>query len=321
MNPFKRIISPKSEPLVTVELARACFITGISHQAGDTIRVSERVAQELVAADNAIRRDHNAAAEAERERLAALIPAPVEAKPMPENWQDLPPAFHDLWRLDEAANCLVERRSRIWDVLMATMHRYRALGEGLHHFKATYDHADYGLRAKLQKAFSNLHVGQLPEKHLAEVRHLKDAYHGIEQSVRDWSEQNRDAWTRAKFQAGQHIQTKHGELCRAIRELHALGREIFSCRVAALGLAEIHVDRLFEGSADALKYRSIETPTLGDLKLAWNDDNGPEYYVEKTPAQMVTLLRGWEATSAEVAKLTRQAQAELSKARRVSQAA
>jgi hypothetical protein len=321
MNLLQRLISPASAETVEVELTRNCFISGNSYAAGDRVQVSRKIADELAAGGAALDRAADAAEVAERDRLAALIPPAVQPQPLPDSWKDLPPAFHDLHAMEEAASALVERRSQIWDKLMATMGRYRALGEGLNNWKGTYAKADIGTRRKLDKVIAGLHIGHLPEAHLAEVRHLKDAYQRSEQAVRDWQADNGDRWKAANFHASQHVMKKHGEVCKAVRELHALGREIFAVRLSALGLDQSKIDELFRCSADAMKYAAIEPPTLGDIKLAWADASGPMYYLAMPPSTMVYFLRGWEATAAEVDRLTKQARTELKKATAVSAAA
>jgi len=322
MNPFRKLITPAAEPKVEVELTRNAFIAGVAYSAGEKITASKKVVNELIAAGSVLDRAADDTEAAEAARLEALIPPPVPAAPLPKNWLDLPPAFHELWAMEESANALIERRSLIWETLMATMNRFRTVGDNVRGLMVTYNHSEAGAKQKIHDIIAGLHIGHLPDSHLREIRFLKDAFQRSEQAVRDWHAENGDRWTKANFHASQFVLKKHGELCKAIRELHSLGRQIFGARIAGLGLGEAKQDELFRsGSADALKYAGIEPPGMNDLKLAWSDDTGQMFYLAKSPATMFYLVREYEATGEQVAALTKQARAELTKANRVSAAA
>lgn len=321
MNLLKKLVNPKSAKKLAVELSRNCFINGVSHAAGEILELSEREAREIVASGGGVDLSADEAATLESARLNSLLPPPVEPQPLPESWKSFPASFHELWQLEQAAEALVARRGLIWERLLVTMKQHPALGESLANFGASYKLADSATRSKLRDAVANVYVGRPSESHLRAVKFLKDAYERAEQAVRDWNFSNGERWQVAKYHASQHLLERHGATCKGIRELHALGREIFAERIKALGLSESKISELFRGSSDAVRFASIEPPTLDDLRLAFADESGPSYYVEKSPANMVQLLQTWAATEAEVVRLTVEAKKELVRVRKVSGAA
>lgn len=316
MNILQKILNPKPETRVELVMLRPCFVAGVSYETGDIAVFSERVARELVAQGSASNREADARALERQKELEALLPPPVEKREMPESWQSLPESFAAWWELNESRRALTERRDFIESSLLKKSMRYVA---------------DPNLRA-LENAITDpiqrqqalaavgvaMHVGEIPQQHIADCRFLRDALERATRACDDWNTEHGEQITVAAFKCSEFAQAEHGTLCRDIRELHAIGREIFASRISALGLSGAKVAELFNGSADAVRFAAIQEPSLQDLKLAFYDDSGPTYYIARGVDVMASLTFAWRETAAEVTRLTKLAKGELKKAAAVA---
>lgn len=99
---------------------------------------------------------------------------------------------------------------------------------------------------------------------------------------------------------------------QAVADLAALGFQIFSARIAALGLAEDKARQLFRGSATFIKYT---LPDLGTPLLRQNvDDRGRvALYIDGGPSAVAHYLHTAEETIAKAKPLLAEAKAELAK--------
>ena len=308
---IKSLLSPTKETFITVVFTEAVFVAGQAYQAGDSAMLTEKQAAEVIASGAGYDPDAKGTSEAELARLNALVPAPVEPRALPESWASLPTCFTDWWTMNEQARTLIVRRDRIEAELIGRVKN------GVADIEHDLRGVPAGQRDQvLASAIGALvRIGPPDVAKLREVRHLEDAFQRAATAVEAWREANAAKLFVHKLACSDHLQSVHGETCRAIRELHELGREIFGQRVAALGLSEARVDDLFRGSADAVKYSNLPRPTLDDMVVGWSKGNGEtRLYCDKSPEAMVDLVGEWKHLAGEVARLTKQARSELAKA-------
>lgn len=311
---IKHLLFPTAPKTVEVVVTRNTFAAGRELLAGQTVELPERQASELINAGAAANPAAEDAAAQQLANLNALLPPPVEPRPMPDAWAGLPKCFGDWWQLNQSAHCLIERRGQIWEKLLVMLQSYQSPD-----LRSIAWLPDPAMRRELVEVTAKIFADRAQtDLHTAEERHLRDAYKRAEQAVDDWRESNREAVQIALFHCSQHLQQHHGKLCREIRELHALGLEIFSARIAALGLAASKVQQLYSGSADYQKYNGITIPQLSDLKLAYSDENGPLFFVNVPPPTMACLIQGYSKTAAEVERLTAEAKKELARTRKAT---
>jgi hypothetical protein len=289
MNALQKLFRPASKaPTREITLIDSISIAGIHHEAGEVLRLDTATAEALIADGQAVDPLAEAAGKAKAIQLENSLPAPIQQQALPESWETLPPCFASWWKLDQARNALVARRDAI--------------------------------QAKLvQRLAGNVMLGETPPETLREIRFLEDALARAGQTVEAWLEDNRDEYVRAKIECGDNVQQECELVGRAVVKLHDLGFEIFSTRIAALGLADSHNRRLFGGSSDAVKYSQIQPPALDELVLGWSDPGcDPRLILEKPVPIMAHLLAAYATLAAEVEALTAQAEKELAAARKVT---
>ena len=169
---------------------------------------------------------------------------------------------------------------------------------------------------------TDFQIGTPADEELEAQAYLREALLRADRAVADWKENHLDELTRLKILCGDELMAVHGKLSRTCRDLAETAFDLFKHRIAALGLADIKTRTLYAGSADYERYEAPAAPPhLDDVKLGFLDDAGPRYYIEKPPAIMAQLLQQWGERDAELAALLKSARAELTKARKVSQAA
>jgi hypothetical protein len=305
---LKEIVNPFAEKSVEVEITSTCAVAGEQVKAGDRITVKESVARDLIAAGRAI--DHAAVLKEQtrRQRLKSLIPLLEEPAPMPEDWSRLPKCFSLFWKLNQAGMVLIHHRDEIERRLIKRVSR-KQMG--------SFSGINQISESNQSKIFAGLALSMdgMDAREIEELQTLKNAYQNAYEEVKEWQRENTPELIRHQMACSDAVQDTHGEVCRSIRDLHAMALELFKTRIAALGLGQHDVNRLFLNSADAVKYASIQRPTLQDLRLAWNDGQGDlKTYVDHPPATLANLLKGFRITQAEVEKLAKEATAELTRA-------
>jgi hypothetical protein len=269
----------------------------------------------LIADGQAVDPLAEAAGKAKAIQLENSLPAPIQQQALPESWETLPPCFASWWKLDQARNALVARR----DAIQAKLVKVRSPWILDADFSSLKTSAPQHERTMVQRLAGNVMLGETPPETLREIRFLEDALARAGQTVEAWLEDNRDEYVRAKIECGDNVQQECELVGRAVVKLHDLGFEIFSTRIAALGLADSHNRRLFGGSSDAVKYSQIQPPALDELVLGWSDPGcDPRLILEKPVPIMAHLLAAYATLAAEVEALTAQAEKELAAARKVT---
>lgn len=317
MNALKKLLFGTDEKTLEVTMISDCLVNGRHCAGGETITLPETHARQVIAVGRAYCPAEEAEADAQREEDQRLIPPPVPKKEMPDSWRALPSCFHKWHELNASLMALSDRYNLIETKLLELVSR--------HVYKPT-PNAFAGLRGEdLAKAVSfSISNGQASadyEKNFRPIAVLKDALVRSHKAVDSWLADNRTELVRARMDCSDHVQEVCGSMGREVRELHAMGFELFNIRIAALGLADFHARNLFRQSADAVKYATIQPPAIQDLRLAWADESGPTYYVDRPVPVMASMVQNWQPIADEVAKLTKQVQSELKAARKASQAA
>lgn len=321
MNFLRKLINPTAAEVSTITLTRACRVqtaTGemINGELGEVVQVTRRTAAELCAMDAATDHASDTAAAARATSLAALLPPPGEARPVPPEWEKLPPCFTDWFRLNEAGLLLLRRRDEIERRLIERGSRLvppESLGEV---GKGITDQRDRDRAvAAVAKACT---IATIDDEHLARCRYLRDALERSKNSFEDWQDRHAGQLAKLRFECSRYTIERHGEIVRAYRELAAVGRELFECRVRPLNLAPWKISELHRGSADYARF-SIQPPTLQNLRLAWADPGeSPVHYLDIPVSTMVSLIEDFSSIAAEAAALLKQAKAELKKAQAVA---
>jgi hypothetical protein len=319
---LKSLIHPTPAAETRVRILRDTLIAGRPVSAEQVLTVSERIAGELVSAGAAETLDINEARQNEAQRLASMVPPAVMPNPPPDLLADMPACFAKWWNLNAAGIALENRAIDIFNALI--VHGKKGMLEfTVNDAVKNLDMQASGVRDAAFAAIARaVHVGAPTDSFVTELRHLRDALQRAEQATRDWADMNRNELAKLHFECSQHAIAKHGELTRAIRELHGLGFELFNCRIGALQLGQPQARRLYHGSRDYQLYGAMPEPGIQNLRLAWSDSgNDPQHYLQNTPPVMAQMIRDWQVIGEEVSQLTKQAKSELSKARKVAQAA
>ena len=313
---LKNILKPTAPELVRVQLIRDVMVGGVAYKSGDALEVTARTVGEL-AACGAIHDTATESAETARRReMESLLPPPTKPEPAPEIYQNLPECFAKHHALEQAGRCLEIRRDAIEEKLADSRLRRTPGGdrrlEGISQIPAH----------QLAAAMAGAVVGAAGVTEFLEAeRFLADALIRANEAFDFWQNQNENELLRLRMQCSDVYLEKVGEVARTTREIHAVGREIFNCRIAALCLTEWKSAEIFRGSSDFIRFvQAHDIPEPMNLRMAWFLDDGKDQHAfsDCPPRTLAGLLFGLQARGGEAAKALRDAKAELKKAQSVA---
>lgn len=308
---LRKLLAPKSEKLVRIELSRNVFISGVTYSAGDIIEVPESTAKQLVLESAAIDREADQRESDRIERLNALLPPPGTARPVPTEWEHLPVYFATWWELNESGLLLLNRAEGITAALLAKF------GSKTLPSLRTLEQLPIASQRKLIGTI-DFNVGTPSQDALERERYLKDALERANRAFDDWSVANAEQLATLRFECSTYTIQRHGELVKACRDLSAIGRQIFEIRIGALALEPWKITDLYMGSSDRARFH-IDPPGLQDLRLAWSDaGSDPVHYLDHPVPTMASLIAHWAAVAARVEGLAAEARKELARAKKAA---
>ena len=314
-NYLHKLLAPAPAITRKIVFTRPSLADGKDYAEGDEGTFGEATAARLIASDAGYDPNAEDAASQRTKHLNQLLPPPISPEAIPEAWKALPAPFAAWWKLNAEYEALAARRDAIWEPLLSRMRSYVLQGD----FRSIASQPKELKRRIMANLSGGFHIGEIPEEHAREIRYLKDAYQRAEQACRDWQEQNGTALMHQKILCGDHLQAQHGNLCKSIRELHAIALETFAHRVGALGLTDWKIRELFSGSSLAQEIAEFQEPTLQDLRLAYYDStSGARHYIDQSVPAMAGTIRGFEKFSDRVTAATKKTKAELEKTRKAA---
>ena len=318
MNPLQKLLNPKAAPTREIIFTRNCAASGKSWKKGDKATLSEKVAGELIAAEAAYDPTAIPTAQAKAKQLDELLPPPVTAEELPEAWESLPAPFTTYHRLNAAYQALGKRQDAIWDILLPRIQGYMVDAD----VRSIEILPGHTRRTVLGAFAGRVQVGTPDERETSEQNFLKDAYTRALKACTDWKDANGDEAFRTRILCGDTVQDVHEKLCTSIRELHETGLEIFTLRIAMLGLSGRKVTELYSGSADAEKYSCFNSPSIPHMRLAYYEEGvGGRSYCDHPVTTLVSYYRKFSGSLEEVTATLAQAKKELAKATKISAAA
>ena len=315
MNPLLKLLNPKSESTRPILFTRTCTADGKTWQAGETGNFSDKTARDLIAADAGYDPSARDANKKRLKNLNKLLPAEIPAEPLPESWEKLPKSFSDWWKLHAAYQSLAKYHDALWDVLLSKMQMYMMVLN----ISGVEGQSMKNREVILQGLAAGFSIGNPPPEHVAQVEFLKGAYLDAEKECDDWMQSNKNEMIHKRILCGDEVQDLLEKLKTDVAETHALGMQLFSLRIATLGLSGRKVSELYAGSELALRYSSFDIPSLPALKLAYYENGvGARSYIDRPVQTIECLYRSLTAQAAEVSAALKAAKAELAKAQKVA---
>lgn len=231
---------------------------------------------------------------------AAVMPQEPTPRPMPESWAELPACFHRWHEIAERFRCA---RQRAADLEKAYLRETGLGGSEALHLLRNLDAAIPGAsdRIKLMDGWIAANIGQIAVG-LDAIRKrskIRDALTRAYQAIDDLTQAENESLWKLHLQCGDQVIAAHGRLERAAAALSAEGIRRFRQRIAALGLGESDVARLYRNSADAAEFER-ECPRLHDLRLAWEDELGARHFLDVPPSTAAGLLVRFTAEAEEL---------------------
>ena len=318
MNPLRKLLNPTAAPTRTIIFTRSCSAGGKGWQPGDKGSFSERVAADLIGSGAGYDPTAADTAEITAKQLDELLPAPVAPEALPESWESLPAPFAEYHKLNAAYRALRKREDSIWNVLLPRIQGYMVDAD----VRSIEILPGHTRRTVLGAFAGRVQVGTPDERETSEQNFLKDAYTRALKACTDWKDANGDEAFRTRILCGDTVQDVHEKLCTSIRELHETGLEIFTLRIAMLGLSGRKVTELYSGSADAEKYSCFNSPSIPHMRLAYYEEGvGGRSYCDHPVTTLVSYYRKFSGSLEEVTATLAQAKKELAKATKISAAA
>lgn len=320
-NKIKSILNPQAEKQIELVILRNCSAGGESFEAGQTVVLGARRANELITADCATNQQA-VADEAQRQtKLDALIPPPIEPKPLPSSFESLPAPFADWWNLNQSGLALIHRLGHIEEKLIA-MTSKNVMSVSPSAFRGI---PDGSARNSAIAASARTFIFEgIDEEEVAAVRHLEGARQRLSEDVASWQAANSDKLFSLHVSCSDCYLSESGQLARNCRDTHEVGRALFVFRIAALNLAPRKIDDLFSGSGDFVRYvQAAPIPAVQDLKMLWYLDGGKDSksYCSTAVPGIADLLHGTRERQSQVDAILKQGKAELAKATKAQTAA
>lgn len=321
---FKKLfVSGRQKPNSVIRVSRnmqlAPIDEGTRHvEAGEEITVSHATLTQLDPSDYTM-------------LDSGIAPVPVPdpspprqaANPLPDRWDELPSCFADYWTITEEFRTANEHVAAISQARAEVFGTNFTIGnqEGTALIGGVMSANSRGPFSG--GVFSSLKPIDMDDPKLRKLDRMLTAAHN---SAVDYYNRLIDtksiAQQRAFLACGGHRLAVADELRVVLDELATIGFEIFSCRTAALGLAEFQQRRLYHGGSDYQKYNTHGTAIIGSVSSAGLDTEKQPIIYSDSP---VSSQAGWAldmtARLAELRPLLKTAKAELARAQKASMAA
>lgn len=314
---IKSIFPSAAKSSVKVKLLRDMVlrIDGQSnhYDAGEELELPDSIARQIDPADYQVQSSIRPSAP-----VADPSPARAEPETAPESWKALPACFTDYFRMNA-------------EITVARAH-IRAIRETRRSiFGTDHDFSDIegtflagGITGGMDRM--NPHTTVQPfnasdptTRKLA--RYLATSLAGAEDYLARLLEKTSRPLQLAFYQAGLHHLSLAGQAQELVDEINQTGFEVFAHRVAALGLAEWHVRRLYHGSADFLKYTQGNSYQGGTCFGGMDDDGLTRIYSDQEVQTSAGYALRDAARIIELTALLKQAKAELAQTVKASKAA
>jgi hypothetical protein len=199
-------------------------------------------------------------------------PARPVVKPAPEKYSKLPKCFAKYHELNEQLRVAREH------INLIHAERKRQFGVDGDFAGATGTHligAFTGSQSEGTNTTSTLQAYNFSDPELRKVaQYLSDSLKDAEEHLISLSEKSILPLQRAFYESGNLRIKAASDLLPIIEEIEAIGFEIFSTRVSALGLGIGHTQKLYNGSSDFQKYARLEQPSFNDVCFGGMDNDG-----------------------------------------------
>jgi len=320
MNFLRKIMAPGAAlpGEIEVEYLRNVGVRGQSKAAGEREFLPADIARQLIAEGDA-RDIKQPQKDAEKRReMDSLLPGPVEAKPLPQEWDDLPECFGRFWELNEKRRCLAERRDQTYqkalDLRSAYIPRVTANGPNANSQERRIE-AEKLFAIALGHAVAD---NPVPPYLVGQLVDLEKFHRRIEQEIATFNLQHGDDLLRAKIECGDYALSIHSELVETCEQLSKTGFAIFQSRIGFLGLNEGRTRTLYAGSADYHRFEH-SAPSLRDVQVGWSESATKTRIVKMgSVLQTVNEIRQLQPKLAKLKPLLAQGRKELKQAESVA---
>lgn len=249
-----------------------------------------------------------------------LDPSPErpEPLPLPARWESLPPVFHKFHECAEKVRIAREHINLIRDK------RYEIFGVHADFADATGTHLVGGMAFPSDRSNKNIISTVRPidfddPKNRQVDAFLSKSARVAEAHLAELLEKTSLPQQKRYLECGNCYITATEELRGIIDELEGIGYQLFSTRVAALGLGEYQNRRLFYQSSDHIKYANHGTCQPQGLTSAGYDEHGRlRVFCDLQITTMASHLLTTLSRLADLRPLLAEGKRELAKARKAT---
>ncbi len=312
---LKKIFPPKQNTVrVRVErdtIATLANGTRSSVSEGDTIEITESEFSKFDPEDLTVIDPKSQTAAGSR--FANPAPPREDPAPMPEAWKGLPACFAQWWALSERFRVAKIHEGQIRSARKNLFGSDINLGDFSDAGTALGISISGGKGENLKSIVRNIDPRD-PET-AYQNRRFESAIANAIDHLADLRRSKTIELQRLFIACSDERLANAEELQRVNEGLAQTAFAIFHARVAALGLAEGHVRRLFSGSADALKYLGDNTApsTTGQTSLGLEEDGQPRVIFDDSVGTTAEILLSEKARLERLKPLLATAKAELAK--------
>ena len=313
---IRELITGKKPDSVECEVLQSCLIEGIHRSTGSKVFLSFEDASYLESMGRVqIKPDpaHQAKIEAFKKSIPE-IPAPADA---PASYSAMPKCFTELWNITQKIGVLIRHEKELTTLYL----RGRALTEDEQKYfnefttntQTRADSIDNLIKTKTPN-FAFLNEEQM-EQIMKIRRELVRAGERLDRA----REQYRENKIRLQFECSKAIIEITSDATKHQRNASQTARELFQLRIAALGLHQSQVDRLYAGSALAVKYDRFK-PVVHDRKQAWHDGETGEqaFFISGDIDALSSQYAQQKRNHDELAALAKEASAESERAKKAA---
>lgn len=299
---------PESKPRTVTATASAA--TRVRNSAGEWVTLAAGETAEVLETDAAASANitYTRKRDPDEPTPRDLVPAPREAKPMPSSWADLPKCFARYYELSERLAIAIDHVLEIRAALR--QHFPAACPDDVASISyARWDGEAY-TPGKAWASGRNIDLGPTARR---EFDLLDRAEREAWQTASDLRDRTQEPLAEAYLACARHRMRMHGDRAMVTRELNETAYDLFAGRIAAMGLHQNEVRRMFRGSRDFLAYYR-ELPVVRGLKRLGPNDS---VVIDSVDALAAFAIQDAAATS-ELADLLAEAKRELKRAAKVA---